>query len=201
MSRMSFYLKERLLDIEHRYSIEAHESKILPPREKKIITWLISMTFWLVITGNIHWQNLLLGSMVSIVVSLFLYENLTDDIRFKGNTGARLLSLFFIEIPQYLFIMVFQLLESNVKVAKHAILMDINPGIVKVRSNLRSDTGTTILANSITLTPGTLTLDVDQKLDRTYFYVHWIDVTTLNMEKAGDEIKGDVERWLEKIFW
>jgi len=201
MSRMSFYLKERLRDIEDRYSIETHESKILPPGEKALITWVAIMIFWLVITGKFEWQNFLVGGSVSLLVSIFLYENLTDDIRFGGNTITRLLNLSLIQIPQYLFIMAFQLIESNFKVAKHALLMDINPGIVRIRTPLRSDTGTTILANSITLTPGTLTMDVDQKLDKTYLYVHWIEVTTLNMEKAGDEIKGDVERWLEKIFW
>ncbi len=81
------------------------------------------------------------------------------------------------------------------------IFMDINPGIVKIKTDLHSDTGITILANSITLTPGTLTLDVNKKLGETYLYVHWIDVETLNREKAGEKIKGDIEEWLKKAFW
>ncbi len=82
------------------------------------------------------------------------------------------------------------------------LLMDINPpGIVKIKTDLRSDTGVAILANSITLTPGTLTLDVSKKLDGTYVYVHWIDVETLNRERAGKRIKGDIEEWLKKVFW
>ncbi|MGC9307423.1 MAG: cation:proton antiporter, partial [Thermoplasmatota archaeon] len=46
-----------------------------------------------------------------------------------------------------------------------------------------------------------LTIDIAKKMDKTYLYVHWIHLKTLNMEKAGDAIKGDVERWLGKIFW
>ncbi|RLF89827.1 cation:proton antiporter, partial [Thermococci archaeon] len=113
----------------------------------------------------------------------------------------KILYFAFLYLPQYLIIMAFRLLESNIKVAKHAVMMDINPGIVRIKTDLHSNTGVTILANSITLTPGTLTLDVVKKLDGTYLYVHWIDVETLNVEKAGEIIKGDIEEWLKKIFW
>ncbi|KUK17087.1 MAG: Multisubunit sodium/hydrogen antiporter, MnhE subunit [Thermococcus sibiricus] len=118
----------------------------------------------------------------------------------SGGDTPVILTVSFV-IPQYLFIMAFRLIESNFKVAKHAVFMDINPGIVKIKTELHSNTGVTILANSITLTPGTLTLDVNKKLGETYLYVHWISVEALNREKAGEKIKGDIEGWLRKIFW
>ncbi len=201
MSRMSFYLKERIQEVKKRHEHEMQLSKKLSKEEKIIITWITILTFWLIVSGEIFWQNVLLGGIISLLISSFMYENLTDDLRCEGSLVRKVLYLSFIQIPQYIFIMIFQLVESNFRVAKHAIFLDINPGIIRIETDLKSDTGTTILSNSISLTPGTLTMDLDKKLDKTYLYVHWIDMKTLNVKKAGDEIKGDVERWLKKIFW
>lgn len=201
MSRMPYYLKERIEEIKKRYESERLVSKKLPMQEKMILTWFTILVFWILVSGTLHWQNILVGGLVAIIISGFMYENLTDDLRCEGNLVKKIVNLSMIQIPQYIFIMAFQLIESNVKVAKHALFMDIDPGIIKIESDLQSETGTTILANSITLTPGTLTLDMQKKLNKTNLYVHWIDMKTLNSEKAGDEIKGDVERWLKKIFW
>lgn len=201
MSRMPYYLKERVEEVKQK-TIEPRESSIeLPVWEKMTITWLAILVFWLFVSGKLTWQNFLVGGLVAIFVSIIMHENLTDDLRLKGNIVKKVLYIIFIRIPEYIFIMVFELIESNLQVAKHAVFLDINPSIVRIETDLKSDTGTTILANSITLTPGTLTVDVKKKLDKTYLYVHWLDATSLDKEKAGSEIKGDLERWLKKIFW
>jgi len=201
MSRMSFYLKERIEEVKKRYELDRQVSKKLPKREKIIISWITILIFWLIVSGELSWPNLIVGASVALIISSFMYENLTGDLRCKGPLIKKIVNLLLIQMPQYIFIMAFQLIESNVRVAKHAIFMDINPGIIKIKTDLKSETGTTLLANSITLTPGTLTMDLDKKLDKTDLYVHWINLKTLNSEKAGDKIKGDVERWLKKIFW
>lgn len=201
MSRMPYYLKQRVEEIK-KQSIEPSRSSIeLPVWEKIVITYVPLLIFWIIVSGNISWQNVLIGGIVSIIIASFMYENLTDDLRLEGHVVTKILYITFLRIPEYLFIMAFQLIESNIQVAKHALFMDINPSIVKIKTDLKSDTGTTILANSITLTPGTLTIDIDKKLDKTHVYVHWIDARTMNLKEAGDEIKGGVERWLKKIFW
>ncbi|MFO7793241.1 MAG: Na+/H+ antiporter subunit E [Candidatus Saliniplasma sp.] len=201
MSRMSFYLKERTEEVKQGYLHEREVSKKLPKWEKVVITWVMILVFWLIVSGEITWQTVLVGGSVAIIVSTLVYENLTDDLRIEGNVFKKIVYLLFFQVPQYVFIMVFHLIESNMKVAKHALFMDINPGIIRIDTDLRSDTGVTLLANSITLTPGTLTIDTKKRLDKTFLYIHWIDMKTMNIEKAGNEIKGDVERWLKKIFW
>ncbi|MBS3781751.1 MAG: Na+/H+ antiporter subunit E [Candidatus Thermoplasmatota archaeon] len=201
MSRMPFYLKERIEEIKKRNIHQKELSKRLPTWEKIVITWITVLIFWLIVSGNLSWQNFVVGGVIAILISVLMYENLTDDLRIEGSLVKKIFYLIFIQVPEYVFIMIFQLVESNIKVAKHALFLDFNPGIVKIKSDLRSDTGTTLLANSITLTPGTLTVDVDKKMDKTCIYVHWIDVKTLDRNESGDRIKGDVERWLKKIFW
>ena len=75
--------------------------------------------------------------------------------------------------------------------------MPINPGIVKVKTKLKSKAALTVLANSITLTPGTLTVDAEE--DGT-LYVHWIDVKTTDEEEASREIPGRFEGFLKRII-
>jgi len=74
----------------------------------------------------------------------------------------------------------------------------INPGIVKVKTILKSDTGLTFLANSITLTPGTLSVDIDQ--GKGFIYVHWIDVKDKDIERATRLIVHRFEKILSRIF-
>jgi multicomponent Na+:H+ antiporter subunit E len=75
--------------------------------------------------------------------------------------------------------------------------MPINPGIVKIKTRLKTDAGITALANSITLTPGTLTVDLT---DDGFLYVHWINVKSTDTEEATRLIAERFEYFLEKIF-
>ncbi len=91
-------------------------------------------------------------------------------------------------------------LKANIDVAYRVGHPDIpiHPGIVKVKTGLKSETGLTFLANSITLTPGTLSVDVDK--EGGYLYVHWIEVRDKDIEKATGIIAERFERILRRIF-
>ncbi len=198
---MHFYLKERLEEVRKRVLYEQYATRKIPTWERIILTWMVLLPFWLVVSGNSRPANVAIGAVTTLIISSFMRDMLTLDIRSKGNILQKGLYFMLVWAPQLAVIMMFRILESSVRVARNVMFMDINPGIVKIKTDLSSDTGITVLANSITLTPGTLTLDVRRKLGETYLYVHWIDVETLNREKAGEEIKGDIEEWLKKIFW
>ncbi len=73
----------------------------------------------------------------------------------------------------YLILFFIQMAKSNIDVAIRVITGHVNPGIVKVPSKQKTQTGLVLLANSITLTPGTLTIDTDKDYN---LYIHWIDV-------------------------
>ncbi|AMQ18058.1 Na+/H+ antiporter subunit E [Thermococcus peptonophilus] len=201
MSRMHFYLRQRLEEVRKRVLYESYEAQKLPAWERVGITWLTLLVFWIIISGKFSPSHVITGALVTLLIAIITRDFLTDDIRRTGHLLSKATYIFLFLVPQYLFIMAFRLLESNLRVVKNVIFMDINPGIVKVKADLHSDTGLTVLANSITLTPGTLTLDVSKKLGESYLYVHWIDVETLDQERAGVKIKGELEEWLKKIFW
>jgi multicomponent Na+:H+ antiporter subunit E len=90
-----------------------------------------------------------------------------------------------------------EIVKANWDVAKRVVTptVNINPGIVKIKTKLKSNLGRLVLANSITLTPGTLTIDV---IDDT-LYIHWIDVSTQDVQKASEEIAAVFEKYLEVI--
>ena len=75
--------------------------------------------------------------------------------------------------------------------------MPILPGVVRVKTRLQSPAARTVLGNSITLCPGTLTVDIGE--DGT-MEVHWIYVRSLDEQEAARQIIGRFEWFLERIF-
>ncbi|MDY6913117.1 MAG: Na+/H+ antiporter subunit E [Planctomycetota bacterium] len=103
--------------------------------------------------------------------------------------------LFFaIYLPYFLFYCV----KANIDVMLRVIAPDvpIRPGIVKVRTTLTGEMAKTFLANSITLTPGTLTVDIDGQ----DMYIHWINIDTDDPVRRTAEICGRFEPLLRRIF-
>lgn len=86
------------------------------------------------------------------------------------------------------------LAQANIDVAKRVINGKINPGIVKFNPHLKTDIGRMMLANSITLTPGTLTVDVD---DDGTFYIHALNLETT--EPSEEQLCGVFGKWIRRI--
>ena len=90
--------------------------------------------------------------------------------------------------------------KANLDVAYRVITGKINPGIVKISPALKTDLGITMLANSITLTPGTLSVDVDE--DKNDLYIHWINVKKEALKKKPVDCKyvcGKFHKWIRRI--
>ena len=102
----------------------------------------------------------------------------------------------------YIFVFLIELTKANIDVARRALSpkLPVNPGIVKVPVELKSEYGESMLANSITLTPGTITMDIAEQDEKTWYYIHWIDVAKEDPEEAGEAIKGTLERGVRRIW-
>jgi len=91
-----------------------------------------------------------------------------------------------------------ELIKSNIDVALRVLnpALPINPGIVEVKTRLKTNIGKMMLANSITLTPGTLTVDIrDDSM-----FIHWIDVSSTEIEEATHAIVSKFEKYLEVMY-
>ena len=73
-------------------------------------------------------------------------------------------------------VFIWECFKANIDVAYRVLhpKLPIRPGTVKVKVSLKSDIGLTFLANSVTLTPGTTTVDIDKP--NGYLYVHCLSV-------------------------
>jgi multicomponent Na+:H+ antiporter subunit E len=94
----------------------------------------------------------------------------------------------------------FALIKANLDVAYRVITGRINPGIVRISPGLHTDLGITMLANSITLTPGTLSVDIDEQTND--LYIHWINVNPKALETTPVEcsyICGTFPKWVRRI--
>jgi len=138
-------------------------------------------------------QSLLVGLAASALVALVLGTTLTQQPRMLLDPRRWFWALCYIPVFAW------YCLKANLQVAYLVLhpAMPIRPGIVKVHTVLRSATALAALANSITLTPGTLTVDVTDGGD---LYVHWIDVKTAEESGATEEIVRRFEGYLQRIF-
>ncbi len=88
----------------------------------------------------------------------------------------------------------FQMVKANLRVARSVVTGKIEPGIVKIHPHLKTDLGLTMLANSITLTPGTLSMDVDGDKN---LYVHWLWVK--DKEPRAEDVCSNFPEWVRWI--
>lgn len=154
--------------------------------------FVLLLLIWLMLTGSFQIVNIVVGVVLALVFAIIFGKNsmIFGKLRFTPK-------MFFYSVL-YLIVFLWELIKSNVNVALRVInpSLPINPGIVKVKTKLKSPMGRMILANSITLTPGTLTIDIKDDT----LYIHWIDVKTLDAEKATEQILGKFEKYLEVIY-
>ena len=172
-----------------------------------IATAVLCYIIWLCLTGQIpkiftgeaSAQILIAGGVISILIALIAGRFLVYRNPFHFFKPLRLLKL----LLYVIIILPWEITKANVDVALRAISpkLRIKPGFVKIPvEDIQSEYGLAMLANSITLTPGTITLDIVEQDGKTYYYIHWINVETEDPEEAGEKIKGTLEKWVRRIW-
>ncbi len=159
---------------------------------KKIILILFSFLLWLLLTWTLNWQSLVAGGVVSIAVGLVF------GTLFVTNAKKVFQVQRWFWVLVYIPIFFWEMAKANFDVAYRVLhpKMPIHPGIVKVKTKIKSEMGITFLANSITLTPGTFTVDLKGQI----LYIHCINVKHTDMAKASEDIVARFEKMLIKIF-
>ena len=164
-----------------------------------VATFLVCYAFWVLLTWSFNAQELAVGAGVSFLVALFAARFfIHEDAGWLFNP-ARYLKC----IGYWLVIFPGELIKANLNMAKICFggCTNINPGIVKVPTAMKSDYGLAAVSNSITLTPGTITMETaEDENGQNYLYVHWIDVKETDPEKAGEAIKGTMEKALKEVW-
>lgn len=157
-----------------------------------IIYFLICFATWMLLTDRLYWQNIIMGIVASLITTLIFGRYFLKNYK-KFFNPVRYFYLFI-----YIIFLIWECIKANFDVAYRVLhpAMPVKPGIVKVRLELKSDLARTILANSITMTPGTISVDIVDD----YIYVHWIYVFSHDPEDYTWVIAGKFEKLLKKIF-
>ncbi|MFH1046218.1 MAG: Na+/H+ antiporter subunit E [Candidatus Omnitrophota bacterium] len=163
-------------------------------KKSHIILFLLAFLVWMLLTWPPDAAHLIIGIFVSMFVSFMTGDMFVKRPYVFKSVNRYLWFLYYVPL------FIWECIKANIDVAYRVTHPDlpINPGIVKVKTTLKSDTGLTFLANSITLTPGTMTVDIDP--EKGVLYIHWIDVREKDTQKASELIVGVFEEVLKRIF-
>jgi multicomponent Na+:H+ antiporter subunit E len=176
------------------------ESKQRTPWLERLVLFVFAFVFWLALAWPVSPVDgrLLTGDiLVGLVVAAFTALVMRDMIRRNFFRLLNPVSYFWTFV--YLFVFSYYTLKGGIDVAYRVLhpRMPINPGIVRVKSILKTETGQAVLANSITLTPGTLTMEVTED---GVFYIHWLNVLSLDEEEAAEQVLRRFEWFIKRIF-
>jgi len=166
-----------------------------PSRERAksfVYLLVLSVVLWVALTSTLALEALLVGMAVCLALSLWL-SSYYLPLGLPALSARRIFCF-----VMYLAVLLWEIVKANLDVAYRVVhpRMPINPGMVIIKTGLTSDMAKMILANSITLTPGTFTLDIigDNLL------IHWINVKTVNAEEATTLIGERFEKYLKVVF-
>ncbi|OEU58314.1 MAG: cation transporter [Desulfobulbaceae bacterium S3730MH12] len=141
--------------------------------------------FWLINSG--HYTSLLLFFMVVSVLFVAVLCHRMDVV----DGESQPLELTF-TIPVYWLWLIKEVTVANIAVARCVWkgADSISPSVIKVKANQKTDLGIVIYANSITLTPGTVSIDLED---------NEITVHALTRETAKDLLTGEMDRRVCKV--
>ncbi len=157
-----------------------------------VLLFLICLIIWFGLTFKFTLAYLIIGIIISLLTTIVFGKHFLKDWKKFFNP----LRYFWILI--YIPVFLWECIKANFDVAYRVLHpgLPIKPGIVKVKTNLKTDIAKVFLANSITMTPGTLAVDL---IDDT-LYIHWVNVTSKNPEVYTKKIVGRFEKFLRRIF-
>jgi multicomponent Na+:H+ antiporter subunit E len=154
--------------------------------------FVVLFIFWLLLNNSLAPDVLIVGIVAAALIALFFQNarSILSDFNMtpRGFGAAVIFILYFLQ----------ELIKSNIRLAAIVLSpsLPVNPGIVKVRTKLKSPVARALLANAITMTPGTLTVELRDE----WLYIHWVTVESLDVEGATANIVSRFERYLEVIY-
>ena len=170
------------------------------PLIERLVLFVIAFVFWMALVWPVSPLDgrLLMGDVaVGVVVAIFVALVMGQIIRVRFIRLINPRSWFWVFV--YLFVLSYYVIKGGLDVSYRVLhpRMPIRPGIVRIKSILKTDTGKSVLANCITLTPGTLTIDVT---DGGVFYIHWLYVLSRDDEEAAEHVLRRFEWFIQRIF-
>ena len=151
------------------------------------------LVLWVLFTTTFHIERMLWGVVIILGLQWLYAKKLHKDY-FNFEMSFAILWCWI----RFMTILVYEILKANIQVAILVLQPEIklSQGYFYYKPKLKTDFAKMVFANSITLTPGTITVDIiDDEI-----YVHWIYVYSENPEEYSQKISGKFEKYIKKIF-
>ncbi|TCS64700.1 Na+/H+ antiporter subunit E [Varunaivibrio sulfuroxidans] len=172
--------------------VETLGSEILSKTRHFAEAFATLLLFWVLLNGTVRADVVAVGVLVAFVIAALFRDGLSFLFEFRFTPRSLWASgLFFVYFLK-------ELVIANVRLAVivSTPALPIRPGIVKVRTRLKSRVGRLLLANAITLTPGTLTV----ALDGEWLFIHWVTVEADDIDAATQSIVAGFEKYLQVMY-
>jgi multicomponent Na+:H+ antiporter subunit E len=154
--------------------------------KKILIPFVLLLVFWLILTPNITVESLIIGMAVSLLVVVYSQDVLFDEREIPIYRLPHLLNMI-----KFVGVLVVEIFKANIDVAKIVLnpSLPIQPHFIKVPMMIKNDFNKVIYGNSVTLTPGTLTVDIKED----EFIIH-----ALTNDAADAMENSFIEQWVSK---
>jgi multicomponent Na+:H+ antiporter subunit E len=164
-----------------------------------VALFLFLFLFWILFTGRLEWPALATGLIASLVITRITWRFFLPPVHATPRPVAPPMHFRLREIMILAGLFLIDIIKATLEVSILALSPKIRlmPGIVRADSKLKSKTALVILANQITLTPGTLTVDTD--LVNHGLFVHSLNLKTLDECTVCEQV-AKVEKLLGRIF-
>ena len=157
-----------------------------------VFTLVFLFICWILFSATLDFPYIMIGLVGSIVISFFVFNVFIEP----HEAGRRSVIPRLLPLIWYFPLLVRSLYIASFKMLISVLTGSIQPGIVHFKSRLRSDLARVVLAHSITFSPGTIIMDLDED----HYVVHWMFASTRHSKQAGFEIKEPLEMHLRKIW-
>ena len=129
-------------------------------QEGEFFLSLVYFLLWTIFNGRITFEIIVIGILISILLDIFIRKIVGFNLTFSG------LIKFFKIFPDILFyasVLLFEIVKANISITRHVLAsnIDVEPCLIKFNTSLKTEIARVVFANSITLTPGTITISLE----------------------------------------
>jgi len=148
--------------------------------------------FWLLLNGTLAVDVVIVGLLVAGAITWAFRDSLSFLSGYRLSVDSAWATV------GYIGFFIAELVRANLAMARLVLdpALPVKPAIVKVRTRLRDPVARLLLANSITLTPGTLSVEVKDD----WLYIHWVVARSTDPTAATEAIVAGFEKYLEVMY-
>ncbi len=147
---------------------------------------------WVLFTGSVSRDSLVVGGTFALLVAILTYDSFILETEAAWRSHLPRIRWGIV----YVVVLLWEIYRSSFVLSWLILTRRYRPRVVHFRTRLRTDIARAAVATAITVTPGTVTLEMDED----HLIVHWMFAVTTHSRHAGKLIKGRLEAILGRLW-